>query len=205
MDTLCHNCFYRFQHNQEKLFGENSGAGLVVVSTTIENLGQIIHVNCETEFMLGFMKNDLIGQNVNKIMPAIIGDQHNNFIKRYLDSAISRALDQQRQYFALTKEGYIIIVDLLIKIYPLINGKIIFVGLIQRSPDYKEIEHPKEELEHLPHHYIITDANGHIGNFTQSLTDAMGLHAKFCNKTTDGFSQMVKMDGFCHDIYKQEV
>jgi hypothetical protein len=46
----------------------------------------------------------------------------------------------QIQKFALNKDGYLICVTLLLKVYPRLNEKVVFVGLIQRCQSFTDME-----------------------------------------------------------------
>lgn len=58
------------------MFGENSGASMIVISATLLNMGKILHANDEVETLLGYRRKELIGRNINCIMPNIIGKIH---------------------------------------------------------------------------------------------------------------------------------
>jgi PAS domain S-box-containing protein len=61
------------QNNEQGLFGDNTASSLFIVSTSNDNYGKIIHTNEEVEYLLGFKRKDLIGQNVSCIMPVLLG------------------------------------------------------------------------------------------------------------------------------------
>jgi PAS domain S-box-containing protein len=74
-------------------FGENSASAMVILSAQMSNLGRIIHANDEIEALLGYKRSEILNKNVTCIMPRIIGQFHDGFIRRYLDSGVNRVID----------------------------------------------------------------------------------------------------------------
>jgi hypothetical protein len=68
------------KEKEDSTFGMNSGAALVMISTSKDTLGKIIHVNEEIEALLDFKRTDLVGRNVSMIMPPVMGLRHDTFI-----------------------------------------------------------------------------------------------------------------------------
>jgi len=79
-------------------------------------------VNDEIETLLGYKRVDILNQNVKLIMPSIIGQFHDNFIRRFLDSGTQKVINAERQMFAETKDRYLVPVNLMVKIYPEVSG-----------------------------------------------------------------------------------
>jgi PAS domain S-box-containing protein len=69
---------------------------MIVISATRDNYGRVIHANDEVECLLGYKRKDLIGKNVSIVIPKIIGEIHDLFIKKYLETAENRAIDLLR-------------------------------------------------------------------------------------------------------------
>lgn len=53
-------------------------------------------MNNEITRILQFSKNDIIGQNVNRIMPKVYADQHDQFMKNYLETSESKVIGAER-------------------------------------------------------------------------------------------------------------
>ena len=62
------------------------------------------------------------------------------------------------QVFGLTKEGYLRLVNLLIKVYPLVNNKVVIVGFLQHYDKYDLIPPPLSKFENREFQYIMTDS-----------------------------------------------
>ncbi len=68
------------------MFGENSASAIFMVSLNMENVGKIIHTNDEIYRTLGYLRKDLIGQNINRIQPRPIAVVHDSMLKRFLNN-----------------------------------------------------------------------------------------------------------------------
>jgi hypothetical protein len=63
-------------------------------------------------------------------MPPIIGNIHCQFIKRYLSNGKLEWGENIRQTFGMCKNGFLLPLELLIKVHPSITGDIKLVGLL---------------------------------------------------------------------------
>ena len=81
-------------------------------------IAKIIYVNEELEQLLDYRKKDVQGLNVNMLLPSLVSYHHDRFIQRYLDSGKARILNKRITNFAVNKQGYLLPIELLIKVYP---------------------------------------------------------------------------------------
>ncbi|GAA6185757.1 MHYT domain-containing protein [Aliiglaciecola sp. NS0011-25] len=81
---------------------------------TIDEWGKVISVNRSVESLLGWSAEDLIGKNVNKVVPAPHHDQHDSYISNYLRTREAKIIGASRDVEALTKQGQTIPVRLYI-------------------------------------------------------------------------------------------
>jgi PAS domain S-box-containing protein len=102
---------------EQTTFGENSGAGVVIVEATASSFGTIIHTNEELEHVLGYSRSDLLEKNVNFVMPPLISRNHSAIFQNYLNTGRSTVIDKHRQVFAVNKNGYLQLIELLVKVH----------------------------------------------------------------------------------------
>lgn len=138
-------------------------------------------------------------------MPKPIGKVHDKFIERFFETAKPTVIDIKRQLFGVTNLGYIRPIRLLVKVYPKISDKILFVGFIQNLDKFDEMEPPKYEYEHLEHQYILTDKDGNITNVTEGLNNELGLNAKFFQYSDSIFENMFNLQRLCPEILQYDV
>lgn len=63
-------------------------------------------------------------------MPKPIGYAHNHFIERYFETAKSNVIDKKLPHLASTSQGYLKPIRMLIKVYPNLKDKIMFISLL---------------------------------------------------------------------------
>lgn len=163
-------------NNEREMMGENTATAIFMVEATTHTLGMIMHANEEVEYQLGFTKDEVIGKNITCIMPNSIAFHHQKFLQRYLDTGKQRMVDKLMEQFPVTKQGYIRLMHLLIKVHTQINGRVLFIGLLQKTKDLSIFDEPKGDYAKLPKNYILTDQAGYIMNVSEGLYYELGLH-----------------------------
>ena len=81
---------------------------MILISANARQIGKIIHVNDELEYLLGYKKSDLNGLNVSVLLPSIFRIHHDRLISKYLESGKEKVLHRRRKNFAVNKEGYLV-------------------------------------------------------------------------------------------------
>ena len=96
-------------------------------------------------------------------MPGPIGMVHDKYLRRFLETAKNRIIEEIRQMPALCADGYIRTVSLCIKLYPQISDKVVVIGFIQHLQKLDGMEAEAltginpSALNKVTHHYLITD------------------------------------------------
>jgi len=101
---------------------------LIILALSAEKVGVILHTNDELQRILGHKRQNLIGKKINTIQPAPISNIHDKILKRFLESAKRTVLDHNLQLFAMTEEGYLMPIYIIVKLYPYMSDKIVIVG-----------------------------------------------------------------------------
>jgi hypothetical protein len=89
---------------------------------------------------------------------------------------------------------------LLVKVYPEISGQLTFIGLIQYSYNFSEMQEPPSDHKKLDHHYMLTNSNGMMANVTAGLLGAMGLHPKFFIYSTEQIMSLINLESIAPTI-----
>lgn len=103
---------------ERQKYGENANTCIVTCSGNYNNIGVVTNVNNEITRILGFSKSDIVGQNVNRIMPKVYADQHDQFMKNYLETSESKVIGAERILLAQNKNNYLVPCTLMIKVLP---------------------------------------------------------------------------------------
>lgn len=109
---------------------------------TIDQRGVITTVNPATERMFGYADAELIGQNVNMLMPPPYCDEHDDYIARYLQTGEARIIGIGREAAGRRKDGSVFPVDLAVSCVDHLG---LFTGIIRDVSHRKELE--KQVLE----------------------------------------------------------
>jgi len=70
-----------------------------------DDVGKIVMVNRRTEQVFEYLRKDLLGQTVEKLMPKRFRHQHSGFINTYIDKPEARPMGSGKELVGLTKTG----------------------------------------------------------------------------------------------------
>ncbi|TNV87875.1 hypothetical protein FGO68_gene16168 [Halteria grandinella] len=177
--------------SEEDIFMNSKASGVVIASLEAREVGIILHVNQELERILGHKRTALIGTKINNLQPQPIAKVHDRILRRFLDTAKRRVSNHTLQLYALTNEGYMRPINIIVKLYPFMSEKITIVGFINSLNRLDGFDLQSLGLqstlrsENSQHHYIITDEEGFISCLTKGLSDTIGLSQAFLTHFDD--------------------
>jgi len=96
----------------------------------IDRFGSIQSLNPAAMNMFGYSKDELVGQNVNRLMYDEHSIQHDTYINNYLDTGESRIIGKDRDLRAKHKTGHTIPIELNIGSIQQ-DGQTLFTGVIR--------------------------------------------------------------------------
>lgn len=177
------------KHNAEEL---NKSSQLVksIVETvvdgiiTIDSQGIVLSFNTAAERLFGYSQTEIIGTNVNKLMPEPYAAKHNDFIARYLRTREARVIGIGREVVGLRKDGSIFPMDLAVSEmqHP---DRTLFVGIVRNITERKQMERMKSEFVSTVSHELRTPLT--------SIRGALGLViGKFSNGLPDKARQLLE-------------
>jgi len=123
-----------------------------VINTTIEAIitidrnGIILSMNKAGEQMFGYTPDELIGRNVNALMPSPHTQEHDQYIQRYLDTGEARIIGKGRELIAKRKDGSLFPIELLVGEIDHLQK---FTGLIRDISERRQIEKQLTRAERL--------------------------------------------------------
>jgi len=136
---------------------------------TIEEDGSVLSFNAAAERMFGYSAKEVIGQNVKKLMPAPTGEQHDDYLRRYLEQGESNVVGQRREVVGLRQDGSTFPLDLGVTEVNLGEERI-FNGIVRDISEQKEAE---RQLERRAKQQEIAAELGHKALRGDSLEEVM--------------------------------
>jgi len=112
---------------------------------TISERGTIESVNAATETLFGYSSVELIGNNVNILMPSPYHDEHDQYISNYLQSGVPRIIGIGREVTGKRKDGSVFPLELSVSEIRLIDRRV-FTGFVRDISERKQAEHLAREF-----------------------------------------------------------
>jgi PAS domain S-box-containing protein len=152
-----HNLFATIEDNSsalKRIAVEAQSASLKLQATlnsivdaviTINTNGEILAFNKSAREMFGYEEEEVINQSINMLMPAILAENHDEYIHNYLKSGDSNVFGVVRELSALRKDGEIFPMHLSISEVSTEDG-IIYTGLIRDITESKLLDAEKKQI-----------------------------------------------------------
>lgn len=131
----------RLVHEKLEAILENAVDAII----TIDEHGIIESANPATENLFGYATEEIVGQNINLLMPDPYCEEHDEYIRRYLDSGDKKIIGIGREVVGLRKDGTIFPVHLAVSEIQLGN-QTLFTGIVRDISDVKAARKKLEEL-----------------------------------------------------------
>ena len=112
----------------------NKETGIIIANGDKGNEGIIELCNKEIENIFKFKPLDLKGMNLSSLMPKIFAKNHSKYIERYFKIGQKKLIDKSNfKTFGKDKDNSIIKIKLGLKLFPILNDNVFFVGLISKE------------------------------------------------------------------------
>lgn len=119
---------------------------------TINENGTIEKFNKSAEKMFGYRAGEVIGRNVSILMPEPMASEHDDHIRRYLETREAHVIGIGRETTARRKDGSIFPIELALSEFQF-QGKSLFTGVLR---DITERKRAEQQLRFLAHHDPLT-------------------------------------------------
>ena len=139
----------KFLDDIDMRYGSNSNAAVILISGNRQNLGIVVNANHELYQILGFAKNELIGENISFIMPSLIGSHHNTFLEMYFETPKrSRTATLHEQLvFPQHINGYIVPCVKLVRLVPNLDYGVQFLAFLNKATNIDEVRYGDEGIK----------------------------------------------------------
>lgn len=105
----------------------------------INEFGEILRINKAVESLFGYKTEELIGRNINFLMPEPYHSKHDSYLKNYLRTGEKKVIGIGREVTGLRKDGKHVPFYLSINEFQL-DGDTYFTGIVHNLSNQKEAE-----------------------------------------------------------------
>lgn len=146
------------KQNFKKLEESTSKLGAVIDTAldgiiSIDAEGNINAVNPMAEKQFGYHAHEMIGRNVNILMPSPYREHHDSYLKNYLNTRQAKIIGIGREVVGLRKDGSEFPMELAVNSLK-IDGQDAFVGVVHDITERK-----KQEQEIAEQHELVKQSN----------------------------------------------
>ena len=112
----------------------NKNTGIIIANGDKGKEGTIEFANKEIENIFKYKSFDLKGMNLTTLMPKMYEKEHSKYIENYFKIGQKKIIDKSDfKAFAKDKENSIIKIGIAIKLFPILNDNVLFIGLINKE------------------------------------------------------------------------
>ncbi len=147
---------------------------------TVNSDGTIESMNPALERMLGFAKEDLLGEDVNKILPSLLAGGDGNGKESPLRTGERRVFGVGREFFGIRKDGDKVPVEVSLSVINLGNQQIL-TGIVRDITERREAEQRVKDFYSTVSHELrtpLTAIRTALGIMENSFLEDLGSKAK---------------------------
>ncbi len=177
------------QYSEAKALAIMEGAGNAIV--VIDSEGRILKYNRAAIEMFGYGVDEVVGKNVNMLMPEPYHSNHDRFLKSYLATGKNKIIGGGREVSGRRKDGTEIPVYLSVAEVKL-NSEYMFVGVLIDLSEQQKIDRFKSEFVSTVSHELrtpLTAINGALrlimGGAVGEVPDKMKELLEMAQRNTD--------------------
>ncbi len=127
---------------------------------TINEIGIIQSFNPAAEKIFGYPSSEIIGQNVNILMPEPDHSQHDRYLSDYSRTGKAKILGVGREVKGKRKDGEVFLLELAVSLITLDDGSHLFSGIVRDITERKMVEDKLKETQDRFQLAIIGSNNG---------------------------------------------
>ncbi|QEY16493.1 PAS domain S-box protein [Cellvibrio sp. KY-GH-1] len=164
---------------------------------TINSVGEISFVNLAAQKIFGYSEQELIGENVSKLLPPSLKGEHDGYLRNYLRTGQAKILGIGRELEAQRKNGEVFPIELTLAEVKQQNEPL-FVGAVRDISEKKRLEKLKTEFVSTVSHELrtpLTSINAALATVESGLLGELPNMAKeliqIANKNSKRLSLLI--------------
>ncbi|MFM8444560.1 MAG: PAS domain S-box protein [Methylococcus sp.] len=146
----------------------------------IDQKGIVQLINPAVEQMFGYTRQELIGTNINILMPSPDRERHDEYLQRYYREGVARMIGKGREVMARRKDGSRL--PVLLSVGVLGQDARRFVGIVHDLSHRRRAEERvallSSAVEQAPAGILIADLNGNIEYVNEGFSHLTGYRAE---------------------------
>ncbi len=160
----------RLRESEARISAILSTAGDAII--TIDTNGRVVSANPAVERMLGYPVEEIIGQNISRIMPEPHRSAHSGYLARYMQTGVTRVVGYTNEVTAVRKDGTTFPISLSVSKVTL-HDRILFTGIVR---DISETKRAEAQLQRSELRYRTLATHSPVGIFQSDATGARVYH-----------------------------
>ncbi|GAB1262111.1 response regulator [Aurantivibrio plasticivorans] len=156
---------------------------------SIDVKGTMLSFNRSAQHLFGYTEKEVVGKNVNMLMPKAFADEHDQYIQNYLNTGESQIMGKGRELIASRRDGSEFPIHLAISKINTDRG-IIFTGFVRDISLNKEFESKQAEnlalleatLESTEDGIMVSDNNGLVLHYNSQFAKIWGITRSILNE-----------------------
>ncbi len=188
-------------------FFDSDNYAMILVSGDVQDLGRITKANRGVELIFGYMPNELQGYRVNKIMPRLFSQVHDEFISTFLKRGHSTFIDKSQFLIIENKMKFIQMTLAYIKVIVDLKLGLIFVSFFKLPLKVPNNAEGNQYIKSKDAHYILCDAKGQIHGISYNCMKNLGIPPTIISKTKTSMletNSLATIDQFSPNILGPE-
>lgn len=188
------------QHERTQSIINNVIDGIISINTD----GIVESYNRAAEQIFGYAAEEMIGKNVNLLMPEKYSINHEQYIKNYLAGGQPKVIGIGREVEGLRKNGEIFPMDLAITCIRN-EDKTLFVGIVRDITERKKIDRMKSEFISTVSHELRTPltaingavsivASGAVGELPEKAQSLLETAKRNCHRLMELINDLLDME-----------
>ncbi len=140
---------------------------------TINSKGIVQGFNPAAEKIFAYSAEEVIGRNINMLMPAPYQAQHDGYLQNYMQGGKASIIGIGREVEGMRKDGSVFPLDLAVsKMY--IDGETLFSGIVRDITERKQMEKMKNEFISTVSHELRTPLTSIRGSLGLVMAETVG-------------------------------
>ena len=151
----------------------------------IEEKGTILSFSAAAEAMFGYSEDEVLGQNVKMLMPSPLREEHDGYLRNYLETGRRKIIGIGRITTAMRRDGSTFPIELAIG-EAFVDGQRIFTGFIHDVTERQKVQLRLHELQsELAHVGRVSEMGTLASALAHELNQPLTAVANYCESARD--------------------